>query len=612
MIRSSIASLARLQPPVRRIAALDAGSRRIKLLLAQNEFGRLRLLQQELFDLAAEGLVSADEIRANLSTILDGWGNPPLALVLPQHLTISQLLDLPSTQDEAEAEKLIADETVKLGGVSESRIVFDFVRTHATAANRQQFWVTLCQEGDIRDRISRLGLEHEDLCEVTTTANALLAAYNATQPQSQRAILVHVGAQTTVVVVQLGGQGAFATSFQMGGDFFTRSLARLRQIPEEAAETLKRTEDLLNGAGAIPEFAAVVDGWAAELNRQIQEWQQTNPEAGGKLDSFWWIGSGGGLEQPGLRQYLKTQAGLALREWPANTGAAFAPGKGFEVAFGAALQGLGQTPQTVSLLPEDYRTACRKRQMRQRIEIASLGVVVLLVLALAFGTWHKLSLINRKEALLRKVQNAQETLDKDELVTEDLLARYENLRPILADQQNTAGTLNTLALLEQSRSNRNFWYVLLADQATYFSLPQNPGTNYLNRTNLTSIFELPRSAPVRGSMSTNVSPAKAGLIAEVCIPGEAESARNLLRELVADMKPHRIYSKVDLVSEDLRRHLADAKVTLPDREYVLALDFADTQFEQPAGARKPNVTHRSRRGRTTPSEPAETSTGVAP
>ena len=135
----------RIRPPVRRVLALDAGSRCIKLLLAESDFGRLHVLREELIDLQAEGLVSAEEIKTHLQANLDDWGRPPLALILPQHLSISQVIDLPLAP-ESEVEKLIQDETVKLGGVSESRIVYDFVRTETKSKNRQQFWVTLSQE----------------------------------------------------------------------------------------------------------------------------------------------------------------------------------------------------------------------------------------------------------------------------------------------------------------------------------------------------------------------------------------------------------------------------------------------------------------------------------
>ena len=585
--------LGRTRPPVRRVLAVDAGSRCIKLLLAENEFGRLRIVKEELIDLQAEGLVAAEEIQAHLQARLEEWGRPPLALVLPQHLSISQVLDLPLAP-ESEVDKMIQDETRKLGGVSESRIVYDFVRTETAAKNRQQFWVTLAQEGDIRERILRLGIEQEDLCEVSTTANALMAAYRTTSPPSSRAILVHLGAQTTVVVILMAGQGVFATSFQMGGDFFTRSLARLRHCSEEAAESLKRTRNLLAGPDACAEFAGVVDGWVAELKRQLNEWFERNPNVAPEAASFELVASGGALEQDGLVDYLKTQAGLDFRPWPGDTRPEAArPSKRFKVACGAALQALGYSAQPVSLLPDDYRLAWQRRVRLQRVELASLGLALLCVLLFALGTWHKVSLISRKEALLAKVQAGQEAVEANDALATELTAEYETYRPLFARQQNTLDMLRTLALLQQSRSNRSFWYVLLADQQTYFNQP--PGGSSTNKLSRTNLFATAASRPKRGptefpataSTSTNLSPAKPGLIAELCVPEDADTARRVRLQLVDQLKEQRLFSKVDLLSDDLRRNLADPKVIIPDRDFVLALDFAETEFQQALPPRKP-------------------------
>ena len=578
---------------MRRVLALDAGSRCIKLLLAESDFGRLHILKEELIDLQAEGLVSADEIKAHLQASLEEWGRPPLALILPQHLSISQVIDLPLAP-ESEVEKLIEDETIKLSGVSESRIVYDFVRTETAVKNRQQFWVTLSQEGDIRERILRLGIEQEDLCEVTTTANALIAAYRATSPLSSRAILVHLGAQTTVVVVLLAGQGAFATSFQMGGDFFTRSLARLRSCSEETAESVKCAHNLLAGPEACPDFAGVVDGWVAELKRQLNEWFEHNPSLAPDAASFELVASGGAFDQPGLLDYLKTQAGLNLRPWPkASQPEAVLPSKRFEVAFGAALQALGYSAQPVSLLPDDYRVAWQKRLNLQRLEMASLGLAVLCLVIFAFSTWHKVSLISRKQALLAKVQAGQEAVEANDALTAELATEYESFRPLFASQQNTLDTLKTLALLQQSRSNRSFWYVLLADQQSYFSQP--PGLTSTNKQPRTNLLAAVTSRAKSGATewasasgtSTNLSPAKPGFIAELCIPEDVDGARRVRRQLVDELKEQLLFSKVDLLSDDLRRNLAEPKVIIPDRDFVLALDFAETEFQQPLPPRKP-------------------------
>ena len=579
-----------LRPPVRRVLALDAGTRCIKLLLAESDFGRLRILKEELIDLQAEGLVAPEEIQTHLQASLESWGRPPLALILPQHLSTSQVIALPLVS-EREAEKLIEDETMKLTGVSESRIIYDFIRTETTAKDRQQFWVTLAQEGDIRERIARLGIEREDICELTTTANALIASYRAASPISSRAVLVHMGAETTVVVILLAGQGAFAASFQMGGDFFTRALARAQHCSEENAEALKRSKDLLTEPGGDAAFAGVLMGWAAELKRQLNDWFEHNRAVAPDPGAFEMVTSGGGFSQPGLVDYLKVHAGLILRPWPKpGQPDAVSPAPRFEVAFGAALQALGYSAKPVSLLPEDYRVAWKKRVGRQRLEMASLVLVAACILLLPYGTWRKTTMIAQKEALTHKLQEAQDAVDNNELLNEELLADYDNLRPLFASEQNTLDTLKTFAMLQQSRSNRSYWYVLLADQQSYFNPPLEVTTT--NRPARASLPPVERAAmvfngpPSSTTTLTNFWPAKPGLIAELCVPDDAENSRALLRHLVNDLKQQPLFSKVDLLSDDLRQNLADPKVIIPDRRFVVALDFAETDF-QPGPRLKP-------------------------
>ncbi len=592
----------RVKPPIRRVLALDAGSRSLKLLLAESDFGRLRIVKEELIDLQAEGLVSADETKAHLQASLADWGWPPLALVLPQHLSISQTIELPPGP-EREVKDLIHDEIVKMSGVSETRIVYDFVRTETPANDRQQFWVTLCQEGDVRDRIMGLGIEQEDLCEVTTTASALVNAYGAASPSSSRAILAHLGAQSTVLVILLAGRAAFVTSFQMGGDFLTRSLARVLACSEEKAESIKRQSNLLKGESACPEFALVLDGWVAELKRQLNDWFEHNPPLAAEVASFDLVASGGGFDQPGLLEYLESEAGLRFHPWPKPSQAeAVCPSKRFEVAFGAALQALGHGVQPVSLLPQDYRANWQKRLARQRIESASVVLALACFLLLSLGTWQKITAVIDQKALAAKVQASREKARSNDLLTAQLLAQYEDLRPLLARQQFTLDALNTLALLQQSRSNRTFWYVLLADQQTYFRGPALALTNKLAGTNLPAKPLLAELAPgAAPAAATNAPLGTRGFIAELCVPEGPEIARGVLSDLVSDLNKQPLFARVDQLSDDQRRSLADPNVIIPDRHFALELDFAASDFERSLPLKRPPLP----RG---PSPPARTGT----
>ena len=579
----------RLEPPLRRVLAIDAGSRCLRLLLLESRFARLRVLQQDKIDLREEGLVSPEEVKAQIQSLLEDWGRPPIAFALPQHVAVSQIVELPPAP-ESEARKLIEDETVKLGGVSESAIVYDFVRVPSLNADRHRYWVTFCQEGEIQTRITQLGLDHEDFREVTTAANALLTAWRARRPRSSRVVLVHAGAQSTTVVVTLNGTGVFATSFPMGGDFFTLAIARLRNCPVEAAETSKRGCQLLDGTERLAGFTEVVDGWVAELRRQLREWREHAGSEAVKVSDLEFVVSGGAFDQPGLLDYLKARAGLKIERWPTDHAPeALQPAMGFEIALGTALQALGRGDQLVSLLPAARRVAWKKRLSRQRLEFANCVLLAALFVVLVFGMWHKLSLVRQKSALLSKVQAGLESVQANDSLTSELLTEYEGLRPVFERQQNTVDTLQSLALLQRAPTNRAFWYVLLADQQSYFSQPPT-----LAPTNKPAIT--PESSTGRYSTVTNSSPARPGLIVELSVPEDTDNARRTLSAIVRELKKAPIFARVDLLSEDLRRSLADPKVILPDRHFALALDFAATEFQRPAEPPRPRSSAPGRTG----------------
>jgi hypothetical protein len=571
-----------------RVLAVHAGSRSLRLLVAESRSGtRLRILHQHLIDLHQEGLVSAEETRTHLAEELADWGHPPVAVVLPQHLSISQMIDVTAGSGH-EVEKLIQNESVKLSGVSNSQIVYDFVRTGATANDRQQFWVTLAREADIREHLLKLGLENEDLCHLSTTANSLIAAYKTIRPESARAVLLFSGAETTILAVVSAGAPAFAANFQMGEDFFTRSLARILNCSEDKAAELRLSTNYFSGPDADPKFITVVDGWADELKRQLEEFRLAHGEARLGADPFEFVATGTLFDQPGLLGYLQKK-GFKLQSWPAPGGPddPQLPKKGFEVAFGAAAQGLSNEEQSGSLLPQDFRLRWRERLTREKIEAASILLLVIAAVLLAAATWRQFNLVNHKQSLLAKVQAGQTAADENEQLSSAMITDYETLRPLFSRQQNTIDVLQTLTLLEQVRSNRSFWFVLAADQQSYFTAAVNPGsTNKPARTNA-PVASLPLLPNVPRPAFTNVSAAKPGMIAELCIPEDPEAGRVLLSQIVKDLKQQPIFSKVDLLADDLRRNIADPKVTLADKDYVLSLDFTQTDFLAPGPRKAP-------------------------
>jgi hypothetical protein len=253
---------------------------------------------------------------------------------------------------------------------------------------------------------------------------------------------------------------------------------------------------------------------------------------------------------------------------------------GFEIALGTGLQALGLGPQPASLLPASRRAAWKKRLGRQRLEFANAILIGACFIALALGIWHKLTLIQHKQALADKVQAGLDVVAENNTLTSVLLNGYDGLRPLFEHQQTTVDTLQSLALLQPARSNRTLWFVLVADQSSYFSQPPTlAGTNK------------PAAPPeseyaARRRDATNAAPAHPGLIAELCVPEDADAARATLSLVVNSLKKAPVFARVDLLSEDIRRSLADPKVILPGSHFALALDFATTEFQAAPAVRK--------------------------
>ncbi|HVV00148.1 MAG TPA: hypothetical protein VHH88_02225, partial [Verrucomicrobiae bacterium] len=334
------------------------------------------------------------------------------------------------------------------------------------------------------------------------------------------------------------------------------------------------------------------------LGRQLQDWFKQRRGAGLDPAQFEIVASGGAFEQPGFLEHLKSRMELPVRRWADGAEARGGlPERGFEPAYGLALQALGFAARPVSLLPQDYQARWSKRLSRERIEVASLVLVFVCALMLGLGTWRHAVLAVHKKALLEKVSAGQTAADANDALSSELVSEFETFRPVFAAQQKTIDLLSSLALLQEARGTQSYWYVLLADEQSYFLAPTpEPPPGATNKTAKPSASAA-SSMTVRASVPTapagaslpgvsDAPPSRPGLIAELAIPSDPEAARVTLSQLVKDLKQKPMFAKVDLLSEDLKRNLADPKVTLPGKDFVLALDFAATNYVQPVASRR--------------------------
>ena len=190
----------------------------------------------------------------------------------------------------------------------------------------------------------------------------------------------------------------------------------------------------------------------------------------------------------------------------------------------------------------------------------------LLALALTFlliGTVRKWSLAGRKADLVRDAQTALQQAHEIEILIAKREQEYGRVRLLVEHRTRTMDFLKTLQILQHVREKKDLWFVLLADQASYFA----GATCAPRETNQT------RQAD-SGTGSNRIEHLN-GFIAEVSIPGKDEDRLRVLHELVEDLKKEKLFRNVDSLPAGQRStNFFDPKLLPLDRYFSLSLDLA--------------------------------------
>jgi hypothetical protein len=207
-----------------------------------------------------------------------------------------------------------------------------------------------------------------------------------------------------------------------------------------------------------------------------------HPQLGATLADFEVLLTGGGSRQQGLVAFLNENSELRFKLWGDEPKAQIEDATQFAVAFGTVLHAFGLAAQATSLLPPEIRVAARSRQTLFTLQVVGLSLLVITALVLAAGTWQKLSLISRKEALLTQAESAVDAAGRTDVFNRQIVAEYQHLQPVLELERYALDTLEALNAIQHVRTNRSLWFVLFADQSTYFtaSLPSETNSVSLN------------------------------------------------------------------------------------------------------------------------------------
>lgn len=553
----------------RRFAVIDPGTRAHKILVVESRWGRLRLLRRQTIEVDEGDPETPLSLREQLVAALPELGDERLVLVLPQHRTISTVLDIP--QDATDAGRFIEAEVRKVSGLSEEELFHAHRPLEPFGQRRTPHFVTLCKRQELDGFIEGLipptegpseSTDNDRLIEVVTTGQAMFSAVLAGASPPTHAVVVDLGASHTVVGVVLNGQGVHATSFDGGSSRFTDALAAESADGWAAAEVRKRTTNVLAGPHVSAACARAVEAWYADLQRAVVEWMDDYPELGIPWQSLPVFLCGGGASQPGLVDYLNSLGSLRFERWPPCP--EVDPDLVMDqhwVAYGAARAASGRAGTGVSLLPPELRSLTQRRRRWERLQAANVVILLLIAAVLGLATWQQTALRDRKERFLEEVLSALQSAETVVGLAQRLEAGYAGIGPVLQRQQHSIETLAALAAIRQIRTNDDFWVVLFADAASYATAPiLPPPTNAV-------------SSPLPAAATSAVAPRRE-FVAELCIPQQGDAARRILSQVVADLKQMPIFARADALPPERKRAVVDPRVVIADRVFAIAMEVA--------------------------------------
>lgn len=210
-------------------------------------------------------------------------------------------------------------------------------------------------------------------------------------------VVLDIGTEASNLIITDGGKIIWQRPLPLGGNNFTRALTKELKLTFAKAEHLKRH------AAKSPELPQilkalkpVLQDFVGEVQRSLGYFTNTHRDA----HVGYLIGLGSAFRLPGLQKYLAEKLQLDVRK---PTGFTRLEGDTvlkdplfvenvltFPVAYGLALQGLGEARLTTNLLPAEIRT---DRMIRAKKPYAAAAAAALLLgtagLALGYGASYK-------------------------------------------------------------------------------------------------------------------------------------------------------------------------------------------------------------------------------
>lgn len=229
--------------------------------------------------------------------------------------------------------------------------------------------------------------------------HAVQADESESEDEGDTLVILDMGADKTDVVIT-DGDKVWPRNFPIGGNNFTRALAKELKLSFAKAEHLKRNAIKAPDPKKLYQaMRPVFQDFVGEVQRSISFFSSTHRS--NVIRKI--VGLGNGFRLPGLQKFLQQNLQYPVErvsKFNALTGEEVLSDQtfvdnvmGFSIAYGLALQGLEQTPIQTNLLPREITTA-RLIRDKKPWSLVAASLLLLGFSSVFVGNYFSLKAVN--------------------------------------------------------------------------------------------------------------------------------------------------------------------------------------------------------------------------
>ncbi|MFA6816355.1 MAG: pilus assembly protein PilM [Lentisphaeria bacterium] len=588
---------------------LDLGSSSVKAVLLAHSGGRTVIRRALYLNRYQEGMLNEDELHQGFAEWLEKKNlvATPAVCGLSQYLTSEGVYYFPPEIRRGNLNKMVDFQSRVLGGITDESLIYDYQKLSTSGDHRNRVLIGAAREVVIQnsyEQLAELGVNVQGMAENgQALANAFVNIYPEESRRSELQMVLDIGRENTTVILFAGGGLQYITGLGFGSDLFSTALLQ-EQKSDKLCAGKEKPAVTLDWKDEKSPFFRPMHLLEGELASVIEHWKQS-PNLEPKLSEqplirIWLTGCG--ALQPGLARRLEeimnfetTLFGVPDKIFQASSvpcpdGFDFHPY--FTLAYGLALQGIGQAPLKLSLVPR--RLQWQQKRIREFPYLCGSVFLIFAMLAMTLFGW--IGKLNKEivelEAQKKSTRACLTLIPKIKDQYYQLQYEHNQILPFIEYGRRSHLFVRTLEscwrVLHSKENPVAAWGIYLADEFSFASehvpIPEKEKPLYINHSVLEN-FPVDNKDTLTPLLKRYVYITKVPRLTKMYLGGimeENEDRFLILKQIQAKFAKNNLFANIDdytdLYHQEISEsYLSDWRVFLKkynknfDSEYAVFL-----------------------------------------